>query len=225
MKNNPILKLLLEGFEDLLKMHGNVAFIGTGFHIKVKNKKSGEVMSVIVTNKHVCKPFIARKVPVEVNNFFGGSDQKEKLGIVAERFKVYDKADICLLGGFFQGYSDRTVLKLDTVKVAKTSENTIPGSEVFAIGYVAAKLRLVNFGKYITSLVVREPGTRRLSRPAYKTVYHTAKTIPGMSGGVVVNSEGEVIAITTMAGYNKEGYATGIEELHDFLSELGLEAL
>ena len=46
-----------------------------------------------------------------------------------------------------------------------------------------------------------------------------------MSGGVVVNSESEVIAITTMAGYNKEGYATGIEELHDFLSELGLEAL
>ena len=125
-------------------------------------------------------------------------------------------------------FSKSDVQKVEAkLTVAKFADyNPAVGDTVIAIGTPEGRINAVTVGSVESYETVRVGGaSAQLSNIKFKVVCHTAPTYHGSSGGVLLNSELEIIGINYAASYNddgsfRHGFAVPLEKVIEFLDSI-----
>lgn len=136
--------------------------------------------------------------------------------INAELIQMSEKSDFAILG-LEQAINNRNILALD-------SETTSETEQVFALGFPDNVALFQDQNTYTSDDVTISDG--RVSKinesNGVKYVQHNASMSSGYSGGPLVDSNGQVIAINR-GSLDENNYSVAISELTDVLDDLAIE--
>lgn len=166
----------------------------------------------------------------------------EQSGLVVTNYHVVaGSSEVTATGGSGESWdaevvghdasADVALLQLDdaeglpTVSLDDDGDPTV-GDEVTAVGNAAGQGRLSASDGCVVSLEedirTANPGTRSTS-PLTGLIRSDARVVPGFSGGVMLDDEGEVVGITTAAsagGGPAESYSVPIEDALDVVDRI-----
>ena len=172
--------------------------LGSGFVIKADN-----LYYYILTNNHVIEATeTADKETIYVYDY----DLNKYAGTVLFKSSEYDMAVVRIS-------KNTTLGELNVMKLADKNPNK--GDEVIAIGQPQGQVNSITIGNvdsYVSISVV-----------SYKVIYHTAWIDHGNSGGMLINTNLEVVGINTWGGVNNsytnhESLSSPVEKIREFLN-------
>ena len=171
--------------------------LGSGFVIKEDDK-----YYYILTNNHVIETTQAAD---KENIYVYDYDLNKYSGTVLFKSSDYDMALVRIT-------KDSSLLALNVMKMADKNPNS--GDCVIAIGQPQGQVNSISIGnvnRYVSITPVN-----------YKVIYHTAWIDHGNSGGMLLNTNLEVVGINTWGGSNNsytnhESLASPIEKIKEFL--------